>query len=106
MRILLDENIPVDFAALLPGHDVTTVQRLGWSGVKNGELLRRVAGHCDVFVTMDRSLEFQHNIRALSFGVVVIISRSSRIDDLKPAVSSLLKLVVNIEPGTLESIRA
>lgn len=45
IRILLDENFPVDFAKLLVGHEVTTlhVHNLGWSGIKNGELLRRVS---------------------------------------------------------------
>jgi hypothetical protein len=35
---------------------------IGWSGVKNGELLRRAAGVCDVFVTLDRSLQHQQKI--------------------------------------------
>jgi hypothetical protein len=43
----------------------------GWAGIKNGELLRRSHGMCDVFVTLDRNLEFQQNIKVLSFGVVV-----------------------------------
>ena len=65
MRILLDENFPVDFAKLLVGNEVavTHVHSLGWSGIKNGELLRRAYGVCEVFVTLDRNLEFQQNIR-------------------------------------------
>jgi predicted nuclease of predicted toxin-antitoxin system len=62
MRILLDENFPLDFARLLAGHEVYTVHSLSWSGVKNGELLRRAKDVCDVFVTLDRNLEFQQNI--------------------------------------------
>lgn len=69
MRILLDENIPVDFAAELPGHDISTVVGLGWSGVLNGELLKRARGRCEVFVTLDRNIEFQQNIPALPFAV-------------------------------------
>ena len=38
MRILLDENLPVDLAAELVGHEVDTVVGLGWTGVGNGEL--------------------------------------------------------------------
>jgi len=74
MRLLLDENFPSDFSALITEHDVQTVHRLGWSGMKNGELLRRAAGLCDVFMTLDRNLEFQQNIKALSFGVIVVRS--------------------------------
>jgi hypothetical protein len=57
VRVLLDENLPHDLIAELLGRDVVTVQGLGWSGVKNGDLLRRAAGQIDVFVTMDRKLE-------------------------------------------------
>jgi predicted nuclease of predicted toxin-antitoxin system len=59
MRILLDENFPADFAGLLAGHEVLHVHSLGWAGVKNGELLRRASAICQIFVTLDRSLEFQ-----------------------------------------------
>ncbi len=32
MRVLLDENLPVDLVAILHGHEVDTVVGLGWSG--------------------------------------------------------------------------
>ena len=44
---------------------------LGWSGVLNGELMRRARECCDVFVTLDRNIEFQRNIFALPFGVIL-----------------------------------
>lgn len=69
MRILLDENFPADFAKLLVGHEISTVHGLGWSGIKNGELLRRASEVCEVFVTLDRNLEFQQNIKGLPFGI-------------------------------------
>jgi len=81
MRILLDENFPVDFAKLLVGHEVATVYNLGWSGIKNGELLRRAYSVCEVFVTLDRNLEFQKNIKVLPFGIVVVCARSNRVVD-------------------------
>lgn len=79
MRILLDENIPVDFALELQGHEVNTVVGLGWSGVLNGELMHRAGECCDVFLTLDRNIEFQQNIPALPFGVIVIRAASNRI---------------------------
>ena len=101
MRILLDENFPADFAKLLVKHDVSTVHSLGWSGVKNGELLRRADGVCEVFVTLDRSLEFQQNIKLLSFGVVVVRSISNRMD-LAPHVSSILAAADSVMAGQVE----
>ena len=55
MRILLDEDIPRRLGALILGHEVTTVQRCGWAGIKNGKLLALAADTFDVFVTMDQN---------------------------------------------------
>ena len=59
MRILLDENVPAQLARALPGHEVLTVPRMRWAGIKNGRLLRLAAGSFDVFVTIDRSIRHQ-----------------------------------------------
>jgi Domain of unknown function (DUF5615) len=86
MRVLLDENFPADFAALLVGHEASNVHSHGWAGIKNGELLRRAHGVCEVFVTLDRNLEFQQNIKILPYGIVVVRCRSNRIIDLTPHI--------------------
>ncbi|MEZ5584006.1 MAG: DUF5615 family PIN-like protein [Candidatus Competibacteraceae bacterium] len=106
MRILLDENFPVDFAKLLAGDQVTTihVHQLGWSGIKNGELLRRAYDVCDVFVTLDRNLEFQQNIKVLPFGIVIVYSRTNRIADLTPLIVGILKAANRVVPGQIEKV--
>ena len=106
MRILLDENFPIGFAKLLPGHNIATVHGLGWSGIKNGELLRRACYVCEVFVTLDRNLEFQQNIKVLPFGVVVVRTRSSRVVDLIPYISSILEAAGRVVPGQVERVSA
>ena len=70
MRILLDESLPRDLAALLVGHAAVTVRDAGWSGVKNGKLLLLAATKFDVFVTADRNIEFQQNLSALPISIV------------------------------------
>ena len=58
MKILLDENLPQRLRTMLPGHDVATVNFMGWKGVENGELLKRAASHgFDVMVTQDAGLK-------------------------------------------------
>ena len=42
MRILLDESLPRKLTLELPGHDARTVQRRGWTGLKNGALEPRI----------------------------------------------------------------
>ncbi|MBA2557562.1 MAG: DUF5615 family PIN-like protein [Chloroflexi bacterium] len=51
MRVLLDENVPIELADELPGHEVVHVNDLGWKGISNGELLRRAdEAHFDALV--------------------------------------------------------
>jgi hypothetical protein len=86
VRVLLDENLPHDLVDGLAGHSVLTVHGLGWAGTKNGALLTRASGAIEAFVTMDSNLEHQQNVSALPFGVVVVLARSNRIQDLTPLV--------------------
>lgn len=55
MRLLLDESIPRKLRQHLPGHDVNTVVKIGWSGVKNGALLALAAVDFDAFLTVDKN---------------------------------------------------
>ena len=50
----------------------TTVQREGWSGVSNGELLARATGRFDALVTNDQGLEFQQDLSGLELGIFVL----------------------------------
>ena len=106
MRVLLDENLPHDLIAELTGHDVLTVQGLGWAGVKNGELLRRARGQVDAFLTMDRKLEREHDLSALSFGVIIVHARSNRVLDIVPLVATMLAALQRIGPGKVEHVGA
>jgi hypothetical protein len=106
MRILLDENFPADFATLLVGHDTSNVHSHGWAGIKNGELLRCAHGICEVFVTLDRNLEFQQNIKILSFGIVVVRARSNRIADLAPHIPDILQAASQVGPGRIVTVGA
>ena len=106
MRILLDENIRIDFAAELRGHDLSTVVELGWSGLLNGELMRRARECCDVFVTLDRNIEFQQNIPILPFGVIVVHAVSNRMVHLRPLASAILLAVSAAMPGKLQKVGA
>ena len=77
MRVLLDECVPRTLREQLPGHEVKTVAQSGWTGVKNGELLRLAAERFDVLLTVDRNLEYQQNF--LGAAVAVIVVHASRV---------------------------
>jgi hypothetical protein len=101
VRVLLDENIPIDLARELAPHTVETVVAVGWTGVKNGELLRRMAGRFDALVTMDKNLQFQQPISRQSFGVVLIHARSNRMTHLLPLVPGVIQRLSELRPGDL-----
>jgi predicted nuclease of predicted toxin-antitoxin system len=62
VRILLDECVDWRLARDVVGHDVRTARQMGWTTIKNGELLALASGQFDVFVTVDRNLSFQQNL--------------------------------------------
>ena len=101
MRVLLDENLPIDLAVMLRGHEVQTVIGLGWAGVQNGELLRRATDRFDAFVTMDRNIEFQQVLAQQSFGAVLMRARSNRMVHLQPLVPALLDALDGLKPGEI-----
>ncbi len=104
MRILLDESLPIELAFELTGHDVVAVQNLGWSGLKNGELLARAVGRFEVMLTADRNLPFQQNLDRLPVAVVVVAARSNRIEMLRPLIPELLAALASIQPRALVHI--
>jgi predicted nuclease of predicted toxin-antitoxin system len=106
MRILLDEDLPRRLAGLLAGHDVSTVQRRGWSGIKNGQLLGLAAAEFDVFLTMDRNLEFQQNLATLPIAVFVIEAVSNRMEDLESILPAILNELEHVSPRSLRRIGA
>jgi hypothetical protein len=72
MKIIIDECVPHIVKKELPDHGIKTVQEMGWSGVKNGELLKLVAAEFDVFITSDKNLRFQQNFEELNLSIILL----------------------------------
>lgn len=83
MRVLLDEHLnwrlTRDFDRAF---QVTTVLWQGWSGKRNGELLRLADAAFDALVTMDKSIEHQQNLSQYSIRIIIISARSNRLSDV------------------------
>lgn len=105
MKLLLDECIDQRFARELAGHEVKTVQQMGWAGKKNGDLLRMAQGRFDAFVTVDRNLSFQQNLPAPGIAVVVLNASTNRLADLRLLAPKLLETLASLPPGTVTTIR-
>ncbi|HEY6833882.1 MAG TPA: DUF5615 family PIN-like protein [Pseudolabrys sp.] len=99
MRVFLDECIDWRLSRDIVGHDVKTARQMGWTAIKNGELLSLAAEQFDVFVTVDRNLSFQQHIADLRIAVIVLRSKSNRLADLRPLVPDLLAALGDTKVG-------
>ncbi len=104
MHILLDESLPKELQSEIPGHDIRTVVEMGWSSLKNGDLLARSAGKFDVFLTADQNLRYQQNLSTLPVAVIVLAAKSNRIVDLRPLIPELLGAIAVLVPRTFRQI--
>jgi len=101
VKVFLDECIDWRLSRDLVGHDVKTARQLGWTTIKNGELLTLAAAQFDAFVTVDRNLAFQQNVGTLDIAIVILCAKSNRLGDLKPLVPALLQMLGAAKPGRI-----
>jgi hypothetical protein len=107
MRVLLDENLPRQLKRHFTADvEVLTVQERGWSGIRNSELLRLAAGEFDVFLTMDRGVQFQQNLQSLAIGILIIRAPSNRFEDLQPLIAEVHNALNTIQPGQVRRVGA
>lgn len=74
MRILLDENIPIQLKPMLTGHFVRSVndKDLGWKAIKNGKLLSQMEGSFDLLITADKNMYAQQNLSGRTLSILVL----------------------------------
>ncbi len=97
MQILIDECLPKKLKRELVGHNVFTVQEKGWTGMKNGELLRRAEKEFDVWVTADQNIESQQNLSRFDIAVIVLVARRNELETLLPLIPQLLKVLQTVQ---------
>ena len=102
MRVLIDECLNWRLGRGLTGHFCASVQDMGWSGIRNGELVEKMQQELfDVFITGDRNLQFQQNLPDAGVAVVVLRAGSTRLAETLPLMSLLQALLPNLKPGTV-----
>jgi predicted nuclease of predicted toxin-antitoxin system len=97
LRILADECLPEDLVGWLPEWDVRMVQQMGWAGVKNGELLRRAEQEFDLFLTADKNLRYQQNLKGRRLAILVL--PSNRLKVLRRMIADIEAAIAQIVPG-------
>ncbi len=100
MRILLDECVPRPLKRQLSEYDVKTVTEMGWSGTKNGELLKQMQQEqFTVLLTTDQNLRYQQNLDQAGVAVIVMVATSNRLADLVPLIPGVTDALKAIAPG-------
>jgi predicted nuclease of predicted toxin-antitoxin system len=105
VRVLLDESLPRTLTRHFPDQAVETVYDRGWSGPKNGELLRRAAEHFEVFFTADQNLPYQQNLVGHEIRIVVLAAVTNRVEDLAPLIDQALEAASSLRPGDVTVVR-
>ena len=95
MRVLLDENLPLDFGELLVGLEVSHLEQTGRKGIQNGALLRYAREQYDAFVTLDRGILYQHNHAGHKLIIVVLRAPNSKVETILAQAPKVLKALTS-----------
>jgi hypothetical protein len=94
MKVIIDECVPHIVKKRLPERQIKTVQEMGWAGVRNGELLRLVEELFDIFITSDKNLPFQQNLKVRNLAVIILPSNQIPIlENLIPRIDNALETI-------------
>lgn len=72
VRVLFDQGTPVPLRRALTAHIVSTAYEMGWSSLKNGDLLDAAEAQFDVLVTTDQNLRYQQNLAGRRLAILVL----------------------------------
>jgi predicted nuclease of predicted toxin-antitoxin system len=99
MRILLDECVNPRLSRAFKQHEVTTVAQANWLALPDNELLKLAQGRCDAFVTLEQGFAHQHDLRKLSFGIVILHVPQNTLRFYEPIFASIVNAVETVRPG-------
>ena len=92
---MLDESVPrklkYDFGE---NHEVRTGRDEGWLGKKNRNLLKLIIKHnFELFVTVDRNLSYQQNLKNLPLIIAVLCAVDNRRETLALLIPKLFDML-------------
>jgi hypothetical protein len=105
MKVLLDECIPRKLSGLLSDHECRTAPQEGFSGTKNGELLALAEqSGFQVFLTIDRGLEYQQNLLSRRIAVILVRCKTGPLAELLLKGPEIIKAIASARPASLTKI--
>ena len=99
MRVLLDECVNPRLRRAFAEHEVVTVAEAEWLTLPDNELLALAQGNFDVFVTIDNGFAYQHNLRRLSFGIVIVHAPANTMEFYEPIFDQIRQAAEAVNPG-------
>ena len=82
---------------LLTRHDCISVQKQGWKGIKNSELLALAAKEFDLFITSDQSIRYQQNLLRSTIAVLELSTNDLR--RIRVAAAMIQSEISTIKPS-------
>jgi hypothetical protein len=102
MRILFDQGTPVPLREHLVNHTVATAFELGWSALKNGELLAAAETSFDLLVTTDQQMRYQQNFAGRNLAILVLPTTSW--PRLRMHIPEICEAVDNCKPSEYREV--
>lgn len=107
-RVLIDECINPRLAphlrSALSQCAVNTVGDLGWAGQRDHVLIPQIQGRFNVFLAINKGFEFEHNLKKLSFGVIVLETANNQMPSYERVSEELVRLIQCVAPGQVVRI--
>jgi predicted nuclease of predicted toxin-antitoxin system len=100
LRILVDECLPEELVGWLKALEVRTVRQQGWAGISNSELLRLAEAQFDLFLTADKNLRYQQNLKGRRLAILVL--PSNRLKVLRRMIADIEAAIAQVIPGKPE----
>ncbi len=98
-RVLLDESVPRPVLRAFPKGEATTVDLLGWKGIKNGHLLLWAEAHgFGVLITSDKNMRYQNDLAGRRLAVLVL--PHANWPKLRGMLDDIVAACVALQPGT------
>ena len=97
MKILFDQGTPAPLRRKLAPHTVATAYEMGWSDLKNGDLLREAEGVFDLLITTDQNLSYQQNLKGRRLAILVLLTTSW--PKIQQHIPEVLSAVAAAKPG-------
>jgi hypothetical protein len=103
VKVLLDENLDHALRKLLGQHEVVTVTHMGWTGLKNGELLRLAEDHgMEVLLTGDQTITYEQNPTGRRLAIVAL--SAIQLPIIKKHLSKIIAAIDTAAPGSFQAV--